>query len=157
MLAVLRRRSGVAEQEKTAVSIDTQSTMFYFCSCCKCGGRTMGAALHSQPQYQGNPYGGPSSSELLPTEKQIRYARRIAQAGGLVLPWEAQASRRSLSFWIDANADVLNTSNAFGDYASSKQVAFRRTHCSDQTSRNSTCVHQKSPADVTLDRQQQIR
>ncbi|SHF73620.1 hypothetical protein SAMN05444273_1114 [Litoreibacter ascidiaceicola] len=81
-------------------------------------------ALQSQPNSQANPYGGPDQSELPATEKQIRFARRIALTGGIVLPWEAQVSRRSLSQWIDANAAVLNSPSEFSQYASSKQVAF---------------------------------
>ena len=42
-----------------------------------------------------------------PTEKQLLYARDIAQAGKLLLPWSVQQDRRALSAWIDAHKKVL--------------------------------------------------
>lgn len=57
------------------------------------------------------------------TEKQLGFARQIAQRTGQTLPVEAQRDRHALSRWIDENRG-LRSSNRFGDYPSSKQVAF---------------------------------
>lgn len=57
------------------------------------------------------------------TDKQIRYARQIAEGAGKTLPPEVQQDRRSLSAWIDQNQSSLKTS-PFSNYPSSKQVAF---------------------------------
>jgi hypothetical protein len=69
--------------------------------------------------------GGPSNDyHLLPaTEKQLQFARAIAQRSGQTLPWEAQQDRQALSTWIDENK-VASKAGAFSNYASSKQVAF---------------------------------
>lgn len=59
---------------------------------------------------------------LIPaTEKQLKYARRIAERSNLVLPYQVQQDRRALSKWID---DHLPKPSAFSQYPSSKQVAF---------------------------------
>ncbi|TYB90074.1 hypothetical protein [Oceaniovalibus sp. ACAM 378] len=57
------------------------------------------------------------------TEKQIRYARQIAQGTGATLPGEVQSDRRALSNWIDEHRAILAKSK-FSNYPSSKQVAF---------------------------------
>ena len=57
------------------------------------------------------------------TEKQLTYARQISKRAGLVLPWEVQQSRFSLSRWIDANR-LKKPAGAFANYPSSKQVGF---------------------------------
>ena len=84
----------------------------------------MEAAIHSEAQDTRSPYGGPNPHQLLPTKKQMLFARHIAQIGALVLPWEAQQSRRSRSLWIDAHAQVLSKPRSDLGLPSSKQVAF---------------------------------
>lgn len=84
----------------------------------------MEAAIHSDAHGTNRPYGGPNTHQVLPTEKQMRFARRIAQTGALVLPWEVQQSRRALSLWIDAHAQVLSEPRNEPSRPSSKQVAF---------------------------------
>ena len=65
------------------------------------------------------------SSNALPTEKQIRFAQKIAQRGGILLPWNVLQNRRDLSNWIDQNAHVLQRGNsALSPLPSSKQVQF---------------------------------
>ena len=65
------------------------------------------------------------SSNALPTEKQIRFAQKIAQRGGILLPWNILQNRRDLSNWIDQNAHVLQRGNsALSPLPSSKQVQF---------------------------------
>lgn len=61
--------------------------------------------------------------ELPATEKQIGYARVLAQRCGVVLPWEVQQSRKLLSSWIDEKQNEAEL-NRFASYPSSKQVAF---------------------------------
>ena len=64
-------------------------------------------------------------SNALPTEKQIRFAQKIAQRGGILLPWNVLQNRRDLSNWIDQNAHVLQRGNsALSALPSSKQVQF---------------------------------
>lgn len=60
---------------------------------------------------------------LPPTEKQLNYARTLAQRGGVTLSWEAQQDRDSISTWIDAAIKAQPVSK-FSNYASSNQVAF---------------------------------
>lgn len=55
------------------------------------------------------------------TEKQITYARRLAQQNRVVLPWDVQQDRSALSRWIDAQAKQPKEPS---DQPSSKQVAF---------------------------------
>ena len=57
------------------------------------------------------------------TPKQIAYARSLALRNQTLFPWEVQQDRRSLSAWIDAQAQMKPTS-AFDSLPSSKQVAF---------------------------------
>lgn len=60
---------------------------------------------------------------LPPTEKQLLYARKLAVNASIVLPWEVQQDRRSISDWIEVNAQKAPVLK-FSNYASSKQVAF---------------------------------
>ena len=65
------------------------------------------------------------ASNALPTEKQVRFAQKIAQRGGILLPWDVLQNRRDLSNWIDQNAHVLQRGNsALSALPSSKQVQF---------------------------------
>lgn len=57
------------------------------------------------------------------TPRQIAYARSLALRNQTLLPWEIQQDRRSLSTWIDAQAQMKPLS-ALGSLPSSKQVAF---------------------------------
>jgi len=69
--------------------------------------------------------GRPSSNDyhhLPATEKQIRFAREIAQGSGITLPWDTQQDRRLLSAWIDENKSKLSPHRT--SQPSSKQVAF---------------------------------
>ncbi|OYU41268.1 MAG: hypothetical protein CFE33_04255 [Pseudorhodobacter sp. PARRP1] len=56
------------------------------------------------------------------TERQLSYARSLAQRNGVVLPWDVQLDRRSLSTWIDAQAKLRPMES--DGRPSSKQVAF---------------------------------
>ena len=58
-----------------------------------------------------------------PTPRQISYARSLAQRNQTLLPWEVQQDRRSLSAWIDAQAQLKPVS-FLDPRPSSKQVAF---------------------------------
>ncbi|WP_170565993.1 hypothetical protein [Ruegeria atlantica] len=61
-------------------------------------------------------------AEALPaTQKQLAYARKIAERQNVALPWEALQDRRQLSQWIDTQ---LATPRACDTRPSSKQVAF---------------------------------
>ena len=57
------------------------------------------------------------------TPRQIAYARSLALRNQTLLPWEIQQDRRSLSSWIDAQAQMKPLS-ALDSLPSSKQVAF---------------------------------
>ena len=57
------------------------------------------------------------------TTRQIAYARSLALRNQTLLPWEIQQDRRSLSAWIDAQAQMKPLS-ALDSLPSSKQVAF---------------------------------
>ncbi|WP_170467330.1 hypothetical protein [Ruegeria arenilitoris] len=67
---------------------------------------------------------GPSNDyHLLPvTDRQMRYARAIAQQSALEIPVEAQRDRRSMSAWISAHKPV--DPSPFANYPTGKQVAF---------------------------------
>ena len=68
----------------------------------------------------------PSTNDyyVLPaTEKQIRFARSIAQNSNVTLPDEALTDRRRISSWIDKHKTSVPKSK-FSNYPSSKQVAF---------------------------------
>ena len=60
---------------------------------------------------------------LPPTEKQMRYARTLAQRTNSVLPWEIQQDRQSLSRWIDAQQEKSRQAQ-HSDTPTSKQVAY---------------------------------
>ena len=65
-----------------------------------------------------------STAYALPaTPNQIAYARSLALRNQSLLPWEIQQDRRSLSAWIDAQAQMKPLS-ALDSLPSSKQVAF---------------------------------
>ena len=60
--------------------------------------------------------------DILPvTAKQLHFARKIALRNQVVLPWEVQQDRQSLSHWIKTQASQAPVSD---DRPSSKQVAF---------------------------------
>ena len=65
-----------------------------------------------------------TSAFVLPaTPRQIAYARSLAARNRTLLPWDVQQDRRTLSAWIDAQAQL--TPAADNDpRPSSKQVAF---------------------------------
>ena len=65
----------------------------------------------------------PDYVRLAPTEKQLHFARAIAQRSGAVLNWQAQNDRRALSRWIERHKAATPASR-FATYPSSKQVAF---------------------------------
>jgi len=77
--------------------------------------------------------GGPAAPEaealrigevaLPATPRQIAYARSLALRNQTLLPWEIQQDRRSLSAWIDAQAQMKPLSE-LDSLPSSKQVAF---------------------------------
>ena len=62
--------------------------------------------------------------QLCVTEKQLKFARFLAQKNGVVLPWDVQQDRSSLSRWIDAQNTKDDASGRFDSYASSRQVQF---------------------------------
>ena len=65
-----------------------------------------------------------STTFALPsTPKQIAYARSLALRNQTLLPWDIQQDRRSLSAWIEAQAQ-LKPATAHDSLPSSKQVAF---------------------------------
>jgi hypothetical protein len=57
------------------------------------------------------------------TPKQIAYARSLALRNQTLLPWEVQQDRRSLSAWIEAQAQLKPVSG-MDRLPTSKQVAF---------------------------------
>lgn len=62
------------------------------------------------------------TNPVLPaTEKQILFARRLAQQNQVVLPWDVQQDRRAMSAWIDAQVKTPAVSDS---RPSSKQVGF---------------------------------
>ncbi len=65
----------------------------------------------------------PDYVQLPPTDKQMQFARSIAQRTGAVLDWQAQQDRRALSRWIDTH-NASAPACRFSNYPSSKQVAF---------------------------------
>ncbi|MCZ8295432.1 MAG: hypothetical protein O9254_00730 [Rhodobacteraceae bacterium] len=65
-----------------------------------------------------------STTHALPaTPKQIAYARSLALRNQTLLPWEVQQDRRSLSAWIEAQAQLKPVSDV-DRLPTSKQVAF---------------------------------
>lgn len=84
----------------------------------------MGTVAYTQSNI--SPPGDMASNDyhiLPPTAKQLNYARTLAHRASIILPWEAQQDRSSISAWIDA-AIQKAPSTRFSNYASSKQVAF---------------------------------
>ena len=68
-----------------------------------------------------------STTYALPaTPKQIAYARSLALRNQTLLPWEVQQDRRSLSTWIEAQAQLKPVSD-MDRLPTSKQVAFARS------------------------------
>jgi hypothetical protein len=67
---------------------------------------------------------GPSNDyHLLPvTDRQMRYARAIAEQTALEIPVEAQRDRKSMSAWISAHKP--EDPSPFANYPTGKQVAF---------------------------------
>ena len=57
------------------------------------------------------------------TQKQIAYARSLALRNQTLLPWEVQQDRRSMSAWIEAQAQLKPVSEK-DRLTTSKQVAF---------------------------------
>lgn len=57
------------------------------------------------------------------TPRQIAYARSLALRNQTRLPWEVQQDRRSLSAWIEVQAQ-LKPATTHDSLPSSKQVAF---------------------------------
>ncbi len=57
------------------------------------------------------------------TERQLAYARALALRNQVILPWQTQQDRRSLSVWIDAQSK-LPAATQTDSRPSSKQVAF---------------------------------
>ncbi|MFT7106266.1 MAG: hypothetical protein ACJAVT_000785 [Yoonia sp.] len=64
-----------------------------------------------------------TTSTVPPTLRQISFARSLAQRNQTLLPWEIQQDRRSLSAWIDSQAQLKPVSS-LDPRPSSKQVAF---------------------------------
>ena len=64
-----------------------------------------------------------TSFALPATPRQIAFARYLALRNQTLLPWEIQQDRRSLSAWIDAQAQMKPRSD-LDSLPSSKQVAF---------------------------------
>ncbi|MFE3838430.1 hypothetical protein [Pseudogemmobacter sonorensis] len=62
-----------------------------------------------------------TSFALPVTERQLSYARALALKNRVLLPWEVQQDRRSLSHWIDTQARLAPVDDG---RPSSKQVAF---------------------------------
>lgn len=75
-------------------------------------------------QTHNSAHGGPSNDyHLLPvTDRQMRYARAIAEKSALEIPVEAQRDRRLLSDWISAHKPRVTSQ--FDNYPTGKQVAF---------------------------------
>ena len=69
--------------------------------------------------YAANDYADPPT-HLPPTQKQVLYARRLAQQTSSLLPWDVLQDRRRLSAWIDARkAEAVHSTQP-----TSRQVAF---------------------------------
>ena len=82
--------------------------------------------VHREPNTPASPPAPDSSNDyhVLPvSEKQVHYARRIAQALREELPTDVLGDRARLSKWIDTHKQRAPQS-PFSNYPSSKQVAF---------------------------------
>ena len=64
----------------------------------------------------------PEQSQLPPTEKQLAYARKLALRNQVILPWDAQQDRLSLSRWISTQAALRPAERP--NTPSTRQVAF---------------------------------
>ena len=64
-----------------------------------------------------------STFALAPTPRQMAYARSLALRNQTLRPWEVQQDRRSLSAWIEAQAQLKPVSD-MDQLPTSKQVAF---------------------------------
>lgn len=62
--------------------------------------------------------------QLPASEKQLKFARHLSVKNGVMLPWEVQSDRRSLSQWINEQKGAQRQTNRFDSYPSSKQVQF---------------------------------
>lgn len=81
--------------------------------------------MSAQPPLSGPPLNSSSNDyhHLPVSDKQLRFARRIAARAALELPPEAQADRRAMSAWIDAHLPGRDRP-AVSRTPSSRQVAF---------------------------------
>ena len=78
---------------------------------------------HDQKSADAQQFVSNDYHQLPATEKQLKYARFLAQTSGSILPWEVQQDRRLLSAWIENHQKPKQTSR-FDAYPSSKQVGF---------------------------------
>jgi len=66
-----------------------------------------------------------ASPPVLPTPKQVSYARQIARRLNETIPWESAQDRRALSDWIAARQNTLRHRQADrSPGATSRQVGF---------------------------------
>ncbi|MEM1006691.1 MAG: hypothetical protein AAF496_00695 [Pseudomonadota bacterium] len=100
-------------------------------------------------QTQTTAQGGPNNDyHLLPvTDRQMRYARAIAQRSALEIPVEVQRDRRLLSDWISAHKP--HGTSQFDNYPTGKQVAFAE--------RISRTKRRPIPSECFRDKQQMSR
>ncbi|WP_170411558.1 hypothetical protein [Ruegeria atlantica] len=95
---------------------------------------------------------GPSNDyHLLPvTDRQMRYARALAQQSALEIPVEAQRDRRSMSAWISAHKPA--DPSPFANYPTGKQVAFaERISRSKRRPIPSECFRDKHAMSLWID------
>lgn len=88
--------------------------------------------------------GEPSNDyHLLPvTDRQMRYARAIAEQSALEIPVDVQRDRKMLSDWISAHKPRVTSQ--FDNYPTGKQVAFaERISRSKRRPIPSECFHDK--------------
>ena len=57
------------------------------------------------------------------TERQLAYARALALRNQVILPWQTQQDRRTLSAWIDAQSKLQPAAQS-DNRPSSRQVEF---------------------------------
>ncbi|WP_170336309.1 hypothetical protein [Ruegeria arenilitoris] len=98
------------------------------------------------------PNGPTNDYHLLPvTDRQMRYARAIAEQTALEIPVEAQRDRRSMSDWISANKP--HDPSPFASYPTGKQVAFaERISRSKRRPIPSECFRDKQLMSQWIDR-----
>lgn len=95
---------------------------------------------------------GPSNDyHLLPvTDRQMHYARTIAEQSALEIPVEAQRDRRSMSAWISAHKP--HDPSPFASYPSGKQVAYaERISRSKRRPIPSECFRDKHAMSLWID------